>query len=69
MQKNKKTTKLNQSHTHTTPRFKWFPQYEVHPMTEAITIKFTMKMEYKIVERKIHSEPKVPIHPNLTITQ
>jgi hypothetical protein len=39
--KNKKTTKLNQSHT--TPRFKWFPQYKVHPLAEAITKKFIMK--------------------------
>jgi hypothetical protein len=35
-----------------TPRFKWFPQYEAHPLAETITKKFTMKMEYKIVERK-----------------
>jgi len=32
-----------------TLRFKWFLQYEVHPLTEAITKKFTMKM---VIERK-----------------
>jgi hypothetical protein len=36
-----------------TPRFNWLSQYEVHPLVEAITKKFTMKMEYKIVERKL----------------
>jgi rubredoxin len=36
--------------THDT-RFKWFPQYEGCPLAEAFKKKFTMKMNYKIVER------------------
>jgi hypothetical protein len=42
---------LNQSHT--IPTFKWFPQYEVCPLAEVITNKFTMKMKYKIVVKKL----------------
>jgi hypothetical protein len=51
------------NHTQITPRFKWFPQCEVHPLAEAITKKFTIKDGVQnIVERK-SLRPKNPNTP------
>jgi hypothetical protein len=36
-----------------TSRFKWFSLYEIYSLAEAITKKFTMKIEYKKSREKI----------------
>jgi len=48
-----------------TPKFKWFSQYEVRPMAEAIIKKFTMKM----VTKRKSLKAQTPIHPNLILIQ
>jgi hypothetical protein len=51
-----------------TPRFKWFPQCEVHPLAEAIMKKFTIKDGVQnIVERK-SLRPKKPQYTQISLS-
>jgi hypothetical protein len=53
---------------HKTPRLKWFGTICLHPLEETIYEKFTNKSGVRI-QIKRHSNPKAPIHPNITNTQ